>query len=67
MEYIEETGRSFEERLKEYLRVPSPIFKHFQTTGHNITLDNFFIVSRESQGFTRTIKEAMFIELMTQF
>ena len=60
MEYIEETGRNFDERYKEHLRVPSPIFDHFQTTGHN-TLDNFLIVGRESQGFTRTIKEEMFI------
>ena len=60
MEYIEETGRCFGERYKEHLRPPSPIFDHFQTTGDNITSDNFSIVDRESQGFTRTIKESMF-------
>ena len=32
MEYIEDTGRNFVERYKEYLRTPSPIFAHFQTT-----------------------------------
>ena len=42
---------------------PPLIFNHFQTTGNNITLDNFSIVGRESQGFTRTFKEAMFIRV----
>ena len=63
MEYIGETGISFGERCKEHLRALSSIFNHFQTAGHNITLDNFSIVCRESQGFTRTIKEAMFIRV----
>ena len=63
MEYIGETGRNFGERYKEHLRAPSPIFDHFQTTGHNITMDNFSIVGREPQGFTRTIKEAMYIRV----
>ena len=46
-----ETGRSFDERFKEHLRAPSPIFNHFKTTGHNITLDNF--------------SEAIFMRVMT--
>ena len=63
MKYIGETGICFGERYKEHLMASSPIFNHFQTTGHNITLDNFTIVGRESQGFTRTIKKAMFIRV----
>ena len=42
---------------------PPPIFDHFQTTGHDITLDNFCFAGRKSQGFTRTINEAMFIRV----
>ena len=63
MEYIGETGRKFGERYKEHFRAPSPIFHHFKTTGHNITLDNFSIVGNESQSFTRIIKEAMLIRV----
>ena len=63
MEYIGQTGRGFGERYKEHLGTPSPIFDHFQTTGHNITLDNLSIVGRESQGFTRAIKDAMLIRV----
>ena len=61
MEYIGETGINFGDRYEEHLRAPSPIFDHSQTTGHSIKLDNFSIVDRESQGITRTMKEAMYI------
>ena len=63
MEYIGGKGRSFGERYKEHLRAPCPILNHFQTIVHNIILENFSIVGRKSQGFTRTIKEAMFIRV----
>ena len=33
-EYIEESARTFEERLKEHLKAPSPIYEHDNTTGH---------------------------------
>ena len=41
---------------------PLPIFNHSQPTGDIIKLDNF-IMSRESQGITRTIREAMYIRV----
>ena len=63
MEYIGETGRNFGERYKEHLRAPPPILDHSQTTRHIIKPDNFSIVGRESQGITRTIKEAMCIRV----
>ena len=37
-------------RNKKYLRAPSPIYDHANTTGHSIQLNNFSIVT-ESQGF----------------
>ena len=61
IEFISETGRNFGDRYREHLRAPSPIYYHVQTTGHTIKLDSFSIVDRESQGITRTIKEAMYI------
>ena len=60
-EYIRESGRSFGDRLKEHLRASSHIHQHRLTTGHPVSLEYFTIVYRESQGITRTIKEAMFI------
>ena len=60
-EYIEESGRSIGERLKEYLRATSPIHHHSHTSEHSVNYECFTIVDRESQGVTRIIKEAMYI------
>ena len=42
---------------------PSPIFDHFNTTGHNISVENFNIVGREDQNLRRAIKEALYIRV----
>ena len=63
VKYIGETGRTFENRYKEHLRAPFPIHNHTTAMGHLIKLDNFSIVDRESQGVTRTIKDATFIRV----
>ena len=42
-EYIGESSRTFGERLKEHQKAPSPIFDHHNTTGHNISIENFEI------------------------
>ena len=60
-EYIGESGRTFAERFREYMRAPSPIHDHFNLTGHEISLDNFSIVGREDQSMARTIREALLI------
>ena len=62
-EYIGESGRTFAERFREHLRSPSPIYDHFKTTGHEVSLDNFSIVGRDDQSMTRTIREAMLIRV----
>ena len=62
-EYIGESGRTFAERFREHLRSPSPIYDHFKTTGHEVSLDNFSIVGRDHQSMTRTIREAMLIRV----
>ena len=51
-EYIGETARTFGERYKEHLKAPSPIYDHFNISGHNITLNNFSIVGREEQNLS---------------
>ena len=61
--YIGKSGTSFGERVKEHLRVPSPIHHHSHTTAHLFNVECFTIVARESQGVTRTIKEAMYIHV----
>ena len=62
-EYIGESSRTFGERFKEHLKAPSPIYDHFNTTGHNITIENLYIVGREDQNVNRLIKEALFIRV----
>ena len=42
-EYIGESSRTFGERFKKHLKALSPIYDHYNTTGHNVTLDNFSI------------------------
>ena len=62
-EYIGESSRTFGERFKEHQKAPSPIFDHFNTTGHNISVENFNIVGREDHNLRRTIKEALYIRV----
>ena len=51
-EYIGESSRTFGERFREHLKVPSPICDHYNITGHNVTIDNFSIV----YGFNHILK-----------
>ena len=46
VEVIGESGRKFAERFREHLKSPSPIYDHYKTTGHEVSLDNFSIVGR---------------------
>ena len=62
-EYIGESSRTFGERCKEHQKAPSPIYDHYNITGHNVTLENFSIVGREDQNLIRTIKEAIYIRV----
>ena len=64
MKYIGETGMNFDERYKEHLRTSSPslTIPKLQGTSSNWTT-YLSIVSRESQGITGTIKEAMYIRV----
>ena len=62
-EYIGESGRTFGERFREHMRAPSTIIDHHNTTGHEVSLDNFSIVGREDNGIARNIKEAIFIRV----
>ena len=43
-EYIGESSRTFGERFKEHLKAPSPVFDHYNSTGHHVSLENFSIV-----------------------
>ena len=52
---------TFGERFKEHQQAPSPIYDHYNITGHNIKLENFSIVGKEDQNLKRAIKEAMYI------
>ena len=60
-EYIGVSARNFEERYKEHLKAPSPIYDHLNISGHDVTIDNFTILGREDQNLPRTIKEVLYI------
>ena len=62
-EYIAESSRTFGERFKEHLKAPSPICDHYNTTGHNVTIENFSIVGMEDQNLCRWIKETLYIRV----
>ena len=62
-EYIGESGRTFAKKFREHMKSLSPIYDHFNITGHEVSLDNFSIVGREDQSMTRTIREAMLIRV----
>ena len=62
-EYIGQSSRTFEERFKEHQKAPSPIYDHYNFTGHKISIDNFTIVGKEDQHLMRTIKEALYIRV----
>ena len=54
-EYIGESGRTFAERFREH--------DHFNTTGHEVSLDNFSIVGREDQSIAIAMRGAMLIRV----
>ena len=62
-EYIGESSRTFGERYKEHLKTPSPIYDHYNITGHETSIENFSIVGREDQNLIRAIKEAIYIRV----
>ena len=62
-EFIGQSVRIFEERYKEHLKVPSPIFECNTATGHTTSVENFKIIGREGNGMARTIKEAIYIRV----
>ena len=47
-ECIGESGRTFAERFREHIRATSPFHDHHNTTGYDLSLENFSIVGREN-------------------
>ena len=62
-EYIGETSRTFGERYKEHLKVPSAIHHHSIQTGHPTNQNNFQIVGREGHNLARNIRESIYIRV----
>ena len=65
-EYIGKTSRTFGERFKGHLKEPSPILNHSHNTGYTTTQDNFQIIEREDHGIARTIKESIYIRVLSE-
>ena len=59
-ENIGESARTFGERYEEHLKAPSPTFGHQNSSGHEISMENFQIIGREENIMAKTIKEAMY-------
>ena len=51
-EHIWESARTFEERFKEHLKAPSPIYEHDNITGYKTSVENFKIIGREGPGIS---------------
>ena len=62
-EYIGETARTLQERIKELLKQLSSIHRHIEQTGHTIIDNSFNIIGRDDWGQARTIKESIFIRV----
>ena len=62
-EYMGEPSRTFGERFKEHQKAPSPIYDHYNISGHMVSLDNFSIVGREDQHLMRTTKAVLYIRV----
>ena len=61
--YIGETGRALGDRVSELLKAPSSIYTHSNHIVHPLDPNCFNIIHKETLGFSRTIKEAMFIRV----
>ena len=46
-----------------YIYTCTHTYIHYNTTGHNTTIENFSIVGREDQNLIRAIKEAKYIRV----
>ena len=60
-EYIGESSRTF--GGSKNIKAPSPIYDHYNITGHRVSIENFSIVGREDQNLCRWIKEALYIRV----
>ena len=62
-EYIGKSPRTFGERFNKYLKTPSSIYDHCNTTGHTTAINNFSIVGRRDKSLARAIKESIYIRV----
>ena len=62
-EYIGKTSRTFGERYKEHLKLPSAIHHHSNQTGHTTNQNNFQIIGRKGHNLARNIKESIYIRV----
>ena len=62
-DYIGETGRSLETRMKEHTsRSSSALFEHCENTGHHIKPENTRVITSEDSNIKRRVKEAINIK-----
>ena len=59
--YVGESGKKFGQRFREHLKVPSPVYDHYNTTAHTTSVENISIMGRKEGKLARLIKEAILI------
>ena len=53
----------FGERYKEHMKALLPLHDIYNSTGHDISINNFSIVGREDDNLARSIKDAILIRV----
>ena len=66
-EYIEVSCRTFAERFKKDMKVPSPIHDHYNTISYAISIDNFSIVGIEGQNIAKSVNKVILIRVKDPF
>ena len=61
--YVGETGRSLGTRMSEHRHENSAVQTHANTTGHEIRPDKAKILDKESNWYTRGVREAIHIKV----
>ena len=61
MNTLDNLVEPLQKNLKNTWRPSSPLYDHYNTTGHATTVDNFSMVGMEEKNHAWSVKEAIFI------
>ena len=61
--YIGKSAKTIEERFKEHLKAPSPIYDYQQKTGLCTSVEDFNMLGREGHSLTRSLIQSIFMRV----